>query len=205
MAEPIQTLLWPDTLTRAEARQAGRKVYFTGRPCKYGHVLGRRVDTTRCVECFRINSRKQAAYNRAWRKANQDKVKAFKSAWKNANPEKQKEMERRSRHKVSQDPQRYRLVKAQKVDWRARRLIEKAQRERPDCCEVCGQMAEICFDHCHKTGQFRGWLCHSCNCILGFAKDSGALLRRLANYLDQHARQAEQAQNGNASGTPEES
>jgi hypothetical protein len=40
-------------------------------------------------------------------------------------------------------------------------------------------------DHCHRTGKVRGVLCRPCNLALGFAKDRPAVLRRLANYLEE--------------------
>jgi len=51
-------------------------------------------------------------------------------------------------------------------------------------CEVCQAEGKTHYDHCHSTGQFRGWLCNSCNCALGFAKDVPATLRALAEYLE---------------------
>ncbi len=43
-----------------------------------------------------------------------------------------------------------------------------------------------CLDHCHATGAKRGWLCNNCNVMLGNAKDSPAILRKAAEYLDSH-------------------
>ena len=40
------------------------------------------------------------------------------------------------------------------------------------------------FDHCHKNGHFRGWLCFGCNTALGAARDSAKILRKLADYID---------------------
>ena len=59
-----------------------------------------------------------------------------------------------------------------------------AGRTRPTHCEVCYLTAKPDFDHDHKTGLFRGWLCRRCNLVLGMIKDDQALLRRLADYLD---------------------
>jgi hypothetical protein len=39
-------------------------------------------------------------------------------------------------------------------------------------------------DHDHKTGNIRGLLCHECNSVLGYTKDSPTTLRRLADYLE---------------------
>lgn len=40
-----------------------------------------------------------------------------------------------------------------------------------------------CLDHDHKTGKFRGWLCHECNRALGNFKDSENLLESALHYL----------------------
>jgi hypothetical protein len=40
-----------------------------------------------------------------------------------------------------------------------------------------------CLDHNHKTGEFRGWLCHDCNRALGNFKDDTDLLEKALNYL----------------------
>lgn len=55
---------------------------------------------------------------------------------------------------------------------------------RPDNCYVCDAPGRTVFDHCHKKGHFRGWLCNNCNTALGFAKDDPTVLRKLADYLE---------------------
>ena len=35
-------------------------------------------------------------------------------------------------------------------------------------CEICTKICELRYDHDHKTGVFRGWLCCGCNVRLGF-------------------------------------
>ena len=39
-------------------------------------------------------------------------------------------------------------------------------------------------DHDHKTGKIRGLLCTNCNQAVGHAMDSAAVLKRLADYLE---------------------
>lgn len=39
--------------TRAEAKAAGAKYYFTGEPCKHGHVAPRKTKGA-CVECLKV-------------------------------------------------------------------------------------------------------------------------------------------------------
>jgi hypothetical protein len=62
-----------------------------------------------------------------------------------------------------------------------------AGRPRPAYCEECGgDSGGIVFDHCHQSGNFRGWLCDRCNKTLGMVKDDPDLLERLAAYLRRH-------------------
>ena len=42
-----------------------------------------------------------------------------------------------------------------------------------------------CLDHDHKTGKFRGWICHNCNRALGAFKDDPELLIEALLYLIQ--------------------
>ena len=60
-------------------------------------------------------------------------------------------------------------------------------------CQVCNAEAinshkwgRLVVDHCHDTGNVRGYLCQSCNMTLGSARDNPDILRRLANYLENH-------------------
>ena len=77
----------------------------------------------------------------------------------------------------------------------------KKQHTRPDesyTCPVCERSYDDvkylgrkinswCLDHDHKTGAFRGWLCHDCNKALGFFKDSVTLLESAIKYLKTNA------------------
>jgi hypothetical protein len=48
-------------ITRKEAQAQGLKTYFTGKPCKRGHVAARRVNPNACVECLKEAKRKPPA------------------------------------------------------------------------------------------------------------------------------------------------
>jgi hypothetical protein len=50
-------------------------------------------------------------------------------------------------------------------------------------CMACGSKPGICMDHCHDTGEIRGFLCHGCNKLLGFAKSSQDTLLGCIRYL----------------------
>jgi 5-methylcytosine-specific restriction endonuclease McrA len=53
--------------TRAEAKATGAKYYFTGEPCKHGHVAPRKTKGA-CVECLKIE----------WEKGNQTRAEYFR-------------------------------------------------------------------------------------------------------------------------------
>jgi hypothetical protein len=42
-------------IARAEAKALGLKRYFTGEPCKRGHVVERFVSGAKCSECSRLS------------------------------------------------------------------------------------------------------------------------------------------------------
>lgn len=63
-----------------------------------------------------------------------------------------------------------------------RRRIETT-RPKPEQCEVCDSKEKICLDYNHKTGIFRGWICHKCNVSLGMANDDINILKKLVKYL----------------------
>jgi hypothetical protein len=72
--------------TRAEAKAAGAKYYFTGEPCKHGHIAPRKTKGA-CVECLKVEWQ-QAAETRVeyFREYNQrEAVKDRKHDWYLAN------------------------------------------------------------------------------------------------------------------------
>jgi hypothetical protein len=44
----------PEVISRKEARDRGLACYFTGAPCKYGHVVERLASASNCPECVRL-------------------------------------------------------------------------------------------------------------------------------------------------------
>src|SRR5207244_12799793 len=55
-------------------------------------------------------------------------------------------------------------------------------------CAACKEQfnGTPCSDHSHSTGKFRALLCHACNTVLGFARESPGRLRARALYLGAH-------------------
>ena len=69
-------------------------------------------------------------------------------------------------------------------EYQNKRKEKKAGRKKPEQCELCGSLGQICFDHDHKTGEFRGWICHRCNIVLGLVKDNSELLLVMIKYIN---------------------
>ena len=79
------------------------------------------------------------------------------------------------------------------------RMIDKVTREaKKRCtvpksthCDMCGRIeniaeqknSRIVFDHDHKTGKFRGWICDSCNRGLSNLGDDIEGVERARRYL----------------------
>ena len=74
--------------TRKEAQDSGAKYYFTGEPCKHGHIAPRKTKGS-CVECLKVEwqqaAEKRVDYFRTYNK--REEVKDRKNAWYEANKE----------------------------------------------------------------------------------------------------------------------
>jgi len=79
--------------TRAEARRTGATHYFTGKPCKHGHVEYRLTSSGQCAECARIQNRKSyperaqkiKEYQAEYREANKEKLLEYAREWRKNN------------------------------------------------------------------------------------------------------------------------
>lgn len=65
--------------------------------------------------------------------------------------------------------------------------LKKTAPTKPCQCEICGKEIpkdQLRLDHDHKTGEFRGWLCNTCNTAIGFLGDDSTLLRKAVKYIE---------------------
>lgn len=67
---------------------------------------------------------------------------------------------------------------------RGRKKTQQKRAERTANCPICDTHEVLVWDHNHKTGAFRAYICSPCNLALGHAKDNPTTLRRLADYLE---------------------
>lgn len=68
-------------VTRSEARARGLTRYYTGVPCKQGHLSERSVSEGKCYECIRLRNRK-------YRAKDPEKFKRLQKAHREKHPEK---------------------------------------------------------------------------------------------------------------------
>lgn len=121
-------------ITRADAALLGLTRYFTGKPCKRGHVSERRAGYGTCIACesMRGGSEKMRAYKAEYRSKNSAKCSASYRKWREANPEKV-----RSDHAKYYFENRKRCV-AQSMAWasanrdRSRSFISRWKACNPD-------------------------------------------------------------------------
>jgi hypothetical protein len=113
---------------RAAAKEAGHTVYFTGRPCKYGHIAIRGTASGTCLECakrlqkntaikrfakdplvykkrYKQNANILVAKAAEYRAKNPEKVKASAAIWRQNNKHKKAALEmRRQASKIQATP-----------------------------------------------------------------------------------------------------
>ena len=88
---------------------------------------------------------------------------------------------------------KYRLLYKYNLDESQIKEYEEAK-----SCEICGSEISstilfppasrkaLVIDHDHKKNKFRGFICHSCNLVLGFSKDDVTILEKCILYLKKH-------------------
>jgi len=126
-----------DILLRREAKEQRLPRYFTGRPCKHGHIAERYTSNNKCLDCNREQGRanhyiyfdkkqdRQKRYygdnkdriramNDRWAAEHPVKIKEIHKSWRDRNPDKIKE---RSARWYAENSDR---SKANLQDWRRR-------------------------------------------------------------------------------------
>lgn len=83
-------------ISKQEAKLLGYKFYFTGKPCKHGHVCNRYVISNTCRECNRMKSRNNNTYKcrveyyRQYHIKNKERIKKRNEEFLIKNPEMRK-------------------------------------------------------------------------------------------------------------------
>lgn len=138
-----------------------------------------------CEDVVPVNS--NAARGKGWvcaikarddarkrREAYPEKLAASHKAWREANPG------------------RMRDYQLQRLYGITLKTYKAAVAEREGRCDICGEVPQgagpngltLCVEHDHETKVIRGYVCSSCNLCIAGAKDSPAILRQAAKYLE---------------------
>lgn len=150
-------------ITRVEAKRRGMSRYFTGKPCKRGHVAERNVSSWGCVECATIQSRD-------WTQRHGHRPYC---------PTRYKRLDRF--HAIKR---LYGLTSDEYTN------LFETQRGRCAICDVvfvdAHKSHRAVVDHNHDTGEVRALLCAKCNLGLGAFGDDARVLQSAADYLKSH-------------------
>lgn len=117
-----------------------------------------------------------------------------------SSPEKRKEYYQRNKHrwqnpdgswkKSSSDRKtvydKHYAKNKNSIQAKARAKTQKLREERTKPCPICEEVSVLVWDHDHMTGQFRDYICSSCNLALGHARDNPTILQNLIRYLNDH-------------------
>lgn len=102
-----------DIISRKEAKEQNLKTYFTGNPCKNGHVCSKTTSSGSCIECLKIaavkrrraniesyrerdrqNNAKRKDKRKAWRVNNIERIAIQDAEYRRINKEKIKEKDK---------------------------------------------------------------------------------------------------------------
>jgi Recombination endonuclease VII len=138
-------------------------------------------------ELNEIQKLRKAERGRVWRKANAERLAEVKKKWREDNKERNYENNNAWRQAHPE------IIRASKQRSSMRKIGIDPSALPPypsdNRCPVCKRAAKgkaIGFDHCHRCGAFRNWMCGRCNTILGLAEDDVATLKLLTLILEQH-------------------
>ena len=116
---------------------------------------------SQCKSCNKAESREYGVNNR-------EKRNARLKAWRKANPEKAAALDRRKRLLSEHGLKEADLT----------RLVGEQRGK----CWLCQQDASLLVNHCPKTGQVRGLLCHPCNAGVHWVERNPTMLKRLEAF-----------------------
>jgi hypothetical protein len=161
-------------------------------------------------EFYERNRERRIAESVAYQREHAEERREYMARYRREHPEKwerteeqRAERNRRRRERYASDAEFRRKHIDAAADYRrrnpdqrlARRLraygltLDEYREHAERGCAICRRPVDpvggkrLRLDHCHATGQFRGFLCDECNLGLGKFRDDPELLERAALYL----------------------
>ena len=176
-----------EIISRKQAILEESKYYYTGCPCKNGHLSKRFTSNGTCYQCVLDR-------NAIYQENNPEKVKASKSKWYRKVKSEEYEKEDRSFISVTAYISRTKLRLLKHRYNISEDEVKSLLKSNNYLCHICnepetsktkdGRTIQLSVDHCHETGKVRGMLCYKCNTALGLLKDSKELFLSAIQYLE---------------------
>jgi hypothetical protein len=167
-----------EIISRKQALALGLKRYFTGKPCKHGHISDRYVSGA-CAQCigsasaayYAANSEKlratRAAYSAAYYADNPEKARAATAAWQKAHPEKlraaAKKYQSNNPEKFAANNSKRRATKIAAMPESYTDFDEFVMQEAAEACKRREAMTGYKWEVDHMTPLSRGGLHHYTN------------------------------------------
>ena len=157
--------------------------FFTGKPCKNGHIAKRRVSDGHCLKCDSEHQKRKRRKNQhAYQKKRKEYYEKNKARILDLKKIKYAESEIVKLQKRRRDLKRQYNMTLE--DYEA--MLESQN----GCCKICKspdnknkRTQYFDVDHNHKTNKVRGLLCTNCNHLIGKANDNPQILLAVINYL----------------------
>jgi hypothetical protein len=152
-----------EIISREDARSKGYTRFYTGEPCKRGHIAERTVSSNGCLMCTRENNSKYWATGTI--------------------------RDSRRNYRIKHN---FKFVLRQEYGMSQEEYLDMLKQQE-NRCAICNiplvgknkAKDAPAVDHCHTSTAIRGILCTACNKGLGFFRDNPEFLLNAANYLTQ--------------------
>jgi len=137
------------------------------------------------------NREKVLERSRLWSKNNREKVNAAKRKWRATRPP----------EKQTYDSKKKRIRHLKDLYGMTPEDVDSMLAKQGGLCAMCGTPDPNWYrgwhiDHDHATHKIRGILCHSCNILLGHAKDNVDILAKGIIYLNKFKEEMDYTDNG---------
>jgi len=114
----------------ALAKQLGLKLYFTGKPCKKGHISERYVKNRGCVTCYHEQGklRERKEYNKKYYAKNCEHIKTKVKSYRETNPD----VNKRSKAKRMDKIRAYDRMRAKRDYDKKKIIVDRWKRNNPE-------------------------------------------------------------------------
>lgn len=158
---------------RETARAINSMFFYTGKPCKHGHIAKRRTNKNSCVECIQATADRYKRSDKA-RETRLARIAQLKSTG---------EWERATTSRTLKHYYGITLAEYEAIFAAQNGVCAICQQAETSVDRKLNRPRRLAVDHCHKTNKIRGLLCLACNTAIGKLKDNPQLIERAATYV----------------------